>query len=380
MKALVRNAGISGEVSMKSMFKALTANTAPGKSNALAQHVRLHGKVPLSWAGSTAAMDYLNIGDALSAVMVALLAGRDIERVPSKSNSLRMACVGTIGHGFAGGEVWFWGTGASPWKNPSAPRKDWQSFSGAGENGFTVTATRGPLSEHLLTGKPEGAVGVYGDPVWLLPRFYAPVPVKKWKLGVIVHLSELADRDPETHVKSELQRYSIPESLKDHIHLINTVTPISMTSIKDKIDEILACDRIVSTSLHGMVFAESYGIPCLHFPLHGPEQGLHVRDLDANCDLDLRIIDLYRGLGMTELPVYAQDRNHVTDWDDLMAAIDSAWVPKTFNAQALLDAFPLDLAPLTSPTGGTIWDHPILQNLVLQHDVNELKRMDKLRA
>ncbi|CAN7629437.1 polysaccharide pyruvyl transferase family protein [Pararhizobium sp. LjRoot238] len=365
---------------MKSIFKALRAHAAGGKSNALAEHVRRHGKVPLSWAGSTSSMDYLNIGDALSAVMVALLSGRDIERVPSKSNSLRMACVGTIGHGFAGGEVWFWGTGASMWKNPSAPRNDWQSFSGAGEKGFTVAATRGPVSEHLLTGKPEGTVGVYGDPVWLLPRFYAPVPVKKWKLGVIVHLSELADRDPEAHLKSELRRYSIPENLKDHIHLINTVTPISMTSIKDKIDEILACDRIVSTSLHGMVFAESYGIPCLHFPLRGPKQGLHVRNLGANCDLDLRIIDLYRGLGMTELPVYAQDRNHVTDWDDLMAAIDSAWLPKTFNAQALLDAFPLDLAPLTSPAGGTIWDHPILQDLVLQHDVNELKRMDKLRA
>jgi len=365
---------------VKSMFKALAAYAAGGKSNALAKHVRRNGKVPLSWAGSTSTMDYLNIGDALSAVMVALLSGRDIERIPSSSNSLRMACVGTIGHGFAGGEVWFWGTGSSPWKNPSAPHNERQSFSGAGEKGFTVTATRGPVSEHLLTGRPEGTVGVYGDPVWLLPRFYAPVPVKKWKLGVIVHLSELADRDAETHIKQELNRYNIPESLKNDIHLINTVTPISMTSIKDKIDEILACERIVSTSLHGMVFAESYGIPCLHFPPHGPKQGLHVRDLDSNCDLDPRIIDLYRGLGMTKLPVYAQDRTSETDWNDLMAAIDSAWAPKKFNAEALLDAFPLDLAPLKPPAGGTIWDHPLLQNLVLQHDVNELRRMDRLRT
>jgi len=366
---------------VKSLFKAFRAQATGGKSNGLAEYVRRHGKVPLSWAGSTSNMDYLNIGDALSAVMVALLSGRDVERIPSKSTSLRMACVGTIGHGFEGGEVWFWGTGASPWKNPSAAADQKQDFTVAGETGFNVTATRGPLSERLLTGKPEGTVGVYGDPVWLLPRFYAPpTAVKKWKLGVIVHLSELSDRDTEAHLKQELQRYAIPESLKDDIHLINTVTPISMTSIKDKIDEILACERIVSTSLHGIVFAESYGIPCLHFPTHGPNQGLNVRKLDANCDLDLRFIDLYRGLGLEELPVYTQDRHQITDWNDLMGAIDRTWVPKTFNAQALLDAFPLDLAPLTAPPGGTIWDHPILQNLELQHDVSVLKRMDKLRA
>ena len=154
---------------MRSIFNALMGRVSGKKSNNLARYTRRHGKVPLSWAGSTSTMDYLNVGDALSAVMVALLSGRDIERVPSKSQSLRMACVGTIGHGFAGGEVWFWGTGASLWENPSAPMEDRRLFSVAGETGFTVTATRGPYSEKLLTGKAEGSVGVYGDPVWLLP-------------------------------------------------------------------------------------------------------------------------------------------------------------------------------------------------------------------
>ena len=364
---------------MRSIFNALMDRASGKKSNSLARYTRRHGKVPLSWAGSTSTMDYLNVGDALSAVMVALLSGRDIERVPSKSQSLRMACVGTIGHGFAGGEVWFWGTGASLWENPSAPMEDRRLFSVAGETGFTVTATRGPYSEKLLTGKPEGSVGVYGDPVWLLPRFYNPTPVKKWKLGVIVHLSELSDRDPETHVKPDLLRYGIPEQLRDHVHLINTVTPIKMDAIKDKIDEILACDRIVSTSLHGMVFAESYGIPCLHFPTHGPDRGLNVRDLGEGCDLDTRVIDLYRGLGLSELPVYTQAHREPTDWEDLMAAIDRTWVEKTFDAQKLIDAFPLDVEPLQAPQGKTIWDHPVLQALVLQHDVNDLRHADKLR-
>ncbi|WP_276119163.1 polysaccharide pyruvyl transferase family protein [Pararhizobium qamdonense] len=365
---------------MRSIFNALVDRASGKKSNPLARYARRHGKVPLSWAGSTSTMDYLNVGDALSAVMVALLSGRDIERIPSQSQSLRMACVGTIGHGFAGGEVWFWGTGASLWENPSAPVEDRRLFSVAGEKGFHVAATRGPYSEQLLTGRPEGSVGVYGDPVWLLPRFYNPAPVKKWKLGVIVHLSELSDRDPEPHIRPELLRYGIPEHLRGDIHLINTVTPIGMDPIKGKIDEILACERIVSTSLHGMVFAESYGIPCLHFPVHGPQNGLHSRDLGEGCDLDTRVIDLYRGLGLSKLPVYTQAHREPTNWEDLMAAIDRAWVEKAFDAEKLINAFPLDLEPLQAPQGKTIWDHPVLQALVLQHDVNELRRLDKLRA
>jgi hypothetical protein len=351
------------------------------KNNTLADHVRKTGSVPLSWAGSTMAMDYLNIGDALSPVMVALLSGRPVHRVPSRSTSLRMACVGSIGHGFEGGEVWFWGTGSSRWKNPSAPKDELVPFVPSDDSRFRVTATRGPLSEALLTGGPEGSVGVYGDPVWLLPRFYAPKIEKTWKLGVIVHLSELSDRDPEAHLKETLKRYRIPEALAPHVRLINTVTPISVDAMKTRIDEILACERIVSTSLHGMVFAESYGIPCLHFTTQAATtRGLQTRVLDKDCDLDPRVIDLYRGLGLSELPVYAWPQSEATDWHDLMAAIDAAWTEKPFDADALISAFPLDLAPLEPRAGETIWDHPVLKSLVLQHDVKLLNLEDRQRS
>lgn len=348
------------------------------KDNALADYARKHGHVPLSWAGSTTSMDYINIGDALSPVMVSLLSGLDVLRIPSKSQSLRMGCVGTIGHGFAGGEVYFWGTGSSLWSNPSAPREEWKPFEIGPDSRFVVTATRGPVSEKILTGGKEGSVGVYGDPVWLLPRFYAPAIPKKWKLGIIVHLSELSDRATEAHLRPELVRYQIPEGLRDHVHIINTVGPISVGAIRDKLDEILACERIVSTSLHGMVFAESYGIPCLHFPTQGP-QGLNERDLGEGCTLDLRVIDLYRGLGLSSLPVYSQPAAQPTDWDALIDSIDTAWSPRAFDDQALIDAFPVDYNPLVAPEGKTIWEHPVLTGLALQHDVKELGRLDKMR-
>ena len=348
------------------------------KTNALAAHVRASDAVPLSWAGSTQAMDYLNIGDALSPVMVALLSGRNVVRVPAKSEALRLACVGTIGHGFEGGQVWFWGTGCSNRLKPSSTAAD-QPYRRPDDAAFHVTATRGPVSERLLTGAGEGSVGVYGDPVWLLPRFYRPTLPKRWKLGVIVHLSELSDRDVEAHVKDELIRYRVPSALADEIRIINTVTPIGMEGIKDKIDEILACERIVSTSLHGLVFAESYGIPCLSFPAH-LAGGLQEVDLHLSGVLDLRMVDLYRGLGLDRLTVYGQPVHLPTDWPALMAAIDQTWREKPFDADALIEAFPLDLNPLEAPAAGTIWDHPLLTGLVLQHDVRELNRKPRPEA
>ncbi len=286
-----------------------------------------------------------------------------------------MAAVGTIGHGFSGGEVWFWGTGCSSWKNPSAPAAEREAFAPPADSKFVIAATRGPVSEKLLSGG-KGGPAVYGDPVWILPRFYKPEVKKKWKVGVILHLSELSDRSYEAKPRDNIRRFDIPDALKDDIHLITTVTPIDVAALGDKIDEILACERIVSTSLHGMVIAESYGIPCLNFAPHGPNKGLATVKLDPDGDLDLRIVDLYQGLGQSELKLYVQPRGETTDWADVMAAIDSAWKPVTLDEDRLINAFPLPLNMLTAPEGATIWQHPVLQGLQLQHDVAALRRAD----
>jgi hypothetical protein len=345
----------------------------------LAQFVRVNGAIPLAWAGSTMKMDYLNFGDALSPVMVALVSGKQIRRVPSNSMTLRMAAVGTIGHGFQGGEVWFWGTGCSNWKNPLGPAETRIRFSLPGSSRFMVSATRGPVSEQLLNGGDKGS-GVYGDPVWLLPRFYRPELKKRWKLGVILHLSELQDRKTEAHPLPQYERYTVPPELADDVHLITTVTHIGVRALKEKVDEILCCERIVSTSLHGMVIAESYGIPCLYFAPHGPRRGLSSIDLDPDGATDLRIVDLYRGLGVSALSGYVQDRKEPTDWASLMSAIDLAWEPKSLDEDALVEALPVDVAPISNKPSMAIWDHSLLHSLQFQHDVAELRRGDRRTA
>ncbi|MBS9478930.1 polysaccharide pyruvyl transferase family protein [Ancylobacter radicis] len=338
--------------------------------------VRSQGEVPLGWAGSTTLMDYLNFEDALSPIMTALVGGVPVRRVPARSKSVRMAAIGAIGHTFEGGEVHVWGTGCSPWKNPSAPPDRRIAFEAPAHGAMRLHATSGPVAEKLMAnGGPRP--GLYGDPAWLLPKFYRPSIAKKWKLGVVLHVSELADRSFEARPLPAFLRYQIPDELKDDIRLITTVTPLGVESIRAKLDEMLACERIVSMSMHGLVVAEAYGIPNLYFsPLSEP-RGLGRMDLDPNGPSDLRIVDLYLGLGRRHTAAYFQDRGLPTNWHSVMEAVDRTWEPSGFVADRLIDAFPFTPSPLKAPAGKSIWEHPVIKGITLRHDVALLQQQDR---
>lgn len=325
------------------------------------------GAAPVSWVAATQDQTYLNLGDALSPLMVAMLSGLPIFHEAHRSDLPRLAAVGTIAHSFEKGSVSVWGTGTSANRNP-LHHGDKIPFVPSADTAYKVYATRGPVTRAIL--KEENAVGpaAFGDPVWALPRFYAPKIEKKYDLGVIVHLSDLVDRSLDAQPKPEMLRYEIPEEFEGRIKIINTVTDVSLTAMKDRLDEILSCRRLVSTSLHGLVFAESYGIPCLYFAPRGAEgKGLQTRPMDPNDGYDLRITDLYLGVGRTSIPIYHQPRRQRTDWAKLMAAIDTAWEPIDFDLDPLLEAFPLPYAPISAEPGKTIFDHPAIKAVPLRH-------------
>ncbi|MFB2551232.1 polysaccharide pyruvyl transferase family protein [Ensifer soli] len=317
------------------------------------------GTIPLSWVTTNGSANYLNLGDALSPVIVSMLSGLPVRHVNAKSDSVRMAAVGTIGQMFAGGDVSFWGTGTSPHKNPNQHTEEKVLYTRPADTRITAYATRGPFSRRILA--PDATnPAVYGDPLWLLPRFHDAPKEKTHDLGVILHLSELDDRAYDAHPKDDSKRHRIPADLAGSVKLINTVTPVTIAALRERLDEILACKRIVSTSLHGMVFAESYGIPCLYFSPRSRQAGLGRIELEAEEGLDLRFVDLYGGLGETVLDVWYQPRREETDWDALIRAIDATWRPKVLDEERLIDSFPLPLAPLSKGETGSAFDHAVI--------------------
>jgi pyruvyltransferase len=330
----------------------------------LEARVRQLGTIPVCWAAATATQCYLNLGDALSAVMVSAVSGQGVTHASAAGSAPRLSAVGTIGHSLRGGEIWIWGTGSSAYANPLAVREERVAYVAPPETTLHVHATRGPLSWQILTGRVPDAASVYGDPVWLLPLFYRPQVEKRWELGVVLHLSELADRAFEAHPISTHIRYKIPEAQSDRVRLLNTITPISAEGLRARVDDILACKRIVSTSLHGLIIAEAYGIPCLYFPPRPGTPGVAETTLTFEDGLNLRVSDFYSGLGEKRLSFYRQPRNRPTDWDAVIKAVDSVWRPRALDERRLLAAFPLVAEPVETDN---IFSHARTQELPFQH-------------
>lgn len=297
--------------------------------------------IPLSWVSTSPRYPFANLGDALSPVIVSALAGVPIVHRDFESWKRRLACVGTIGHGFKNGVVHFWGTGIDPLKNPIDRSIGY--YQKPPKTKFYVHALRGRFSAEIFGNQEIRVPTVYGDPVWFLPSIIPPASEKQYELGVIVHLSELTELTDTAGVKASLLRYQLPPSLSNNICIITTITQPNFTALEQKVQEITSCKRIVSTSLHGLVIAETYGIPCVLFRNRGKKAAFAQLAEDSE-HVDWRVRDFYSGLGVSNLFVYGQRRSKPTNWEDLIHAIDTYWQPVQWHPDAFLEAFPLPLA------------------------------------
>lgn len=97
-------------------------------------------------------------------------------------------------------------------------------------------AVRGPLSRAMIKGArvPE----IYGDPALLLPLLYDPQIEQIHDVGYVPHYKD--------------------RGLQPEGYWINITN-----DWHDVVDGIKSCKTIVSSSLHGIIIAEAYGIPAV---------------------------------------------------------------------------------------------------------------------
>ena len=107
-----------------------------------------------------------------------------------------------------------------------------------------ICAVRGPDSAKLLPPSNRNSRMAYGDPALLMPLVYHPVPQRAYRLGVIPHYADAS-------LCSLLQFRSMPDVL-----LIDVELPTERF-----IKELLSCEFIASSSLHGIIAADAYGLP-----------------------------------------------------------------------------------------------------------------------
>lgn len=114
-----------------------------------------------------------------------------------------------------------------------------------------VRCVRGPLTMKRLK---ENGIDIsnckFGDPGVLMPLVYQPskeTKEPKKDFGILIHMSE----KDNPKFKKEYEKYTS--------HIIDIMTD----DYKKTIDEICSCDYVISSTLHGIIIAESYGIPAI---------------------------------------------------------------------------------------------------------------------
>lgn len=158
------------------------------------------------------------------------------------------------------------------------------SMQGLREAPAAIHAVRGHLSRETLRGLGLDCPDVVGDPALLMPRLYEPRRRARHPAGVIAHCYE---RDLDC-----VQPGALPPDWLS----------IDITGdLFEVIDAIASCDEIFSSSLHGLVCAEAYGVP-----------SRWVRLSDRPAGDGFKYLDFYSSLGKAEaLPA---DVASASDW------------------------------------------------------------------
>lgn len=180
-----------------------------------------------------------NIGDFLSLIVVEETCKmKGIDFCAKVGGARHLYAIGSILLGYQDATIWGSGFGYDK------PRK-WYSFAynwlHQHYHRTDIRAVRGPLTRRILTQMGIACPEIYGDPAVLMPLFYSG----------------------KSHaIKREyvlIPHYSKFEKYKDDPNVLNTFC----RDYRQFIDSLLEAKLVISSSLHGVILAESYGIPAI---------------------------------------------------------------------------------------------------------------------
>lgn len=255
-------------------------------------HVSLYYWKPISGG--------LNFGDHLSKIVVTMILADNGHTLEEETPSnRRMLAVGSVIHFANTGDV-LWGSGVNG-------KVDISEHTYAG---LDVRAVRGPLTRDFLMHRGIKVPEVYGDPALLLPKLF-PNRFSRRSLKPYVTVPNLHDL-----------KIAQAQGWK---HMISP-----MSSWNKCITEILSADFVIASSLHGLIIAEAYGIPARYIRLSETENLFKYNDY-------------MMGTGRGEIE-YATTVEQALEMGGM--------APPKFDADKLLDAFPMDLWRNVAQDGG----------------------------
>ena len=125
-----------------------------------------------------------------------------------------------------------------------------------------ILAVRGPLTRKYFIENGVKCPEIYGDPAMLTKLVYTPPITPIYKLGIIPHYSDF--------------NHPYLDNFRNKPDII-IIRMENYNNWQEVVAQICCCEYIASSSLHGLIMSETYGIPNLWIELSGKLLGGHFK-------------------------------------------------------------------------------------------------------
>lgn len=259
-------------------------------------------KINLNWWHTEYGQEQQNLGDMISPVVYDYMCDYyNLDKDKKTERTKHIYAIGSILF-FENQDVTVWGTGALHELEQNMNTIFHQRIL----RKIDARAVRGPLTRKCLRKVGIKCPEIYGDPAMIMPLIYRPEVERGKKILILTHLKDTNDIN----------------TLKDtNIIVRNTIS----SEWRDLIDLIVGAKFVITSSLHGIILAESYGVPAV---LLAPKKE---NDL-------FKYKDYYFGTERTEIPV-------VNSFEEGIAFNFGRWQAPDIQKiqERLIKAFPIDL-------------------------------------
>ena len=238
-----------------------------------------------------------NFGDLLAPLLIEGMLDQLGLATCAPVRDARLMTIGSIHTEFRAGDV-VWGSGVNGF-----------FLDRLGSLELDVRAVRGPLSRrYLLDNGVKSVPEVYGDPAALLPTFRPDLISTESRSGslFVPHFHESSG----IYVPASSNCGPLPDGIR---------VQLPTRPVRECLTAICASQFVCASSLHAVIIAEACGIPArVVAPVHEPR---------------FKYDDYYQGTGRTYQPA-----------SSIHEAVElGGQSPPVFDAQELINAFPVDL-------------------------------------
>lgn len=179
-----------------------------------------------------------------------------------------------------------------------------------------ICSVRGKKTQSFLLDRNISCPDSYGDPALLLPLYYQPKTInKKFKLGIIPHVVD--------------QQHPFVLNIRKNHPDVLIIDLSNYRKWTDVIDQICSCEQIASSSLHGLIVSDAYGIPNCWIELTGNISGGYFKFYDYASSIDRTFVQ----------PLTV---NEETSFDTIYKEVDK-WQRPHIDMKSILHACPFTL-------------------------------------